>query len=155
MVAIGKVNGVPRVTPSELALVMVGAWSTVSVNVWVTVPAGLVAVMASAKVPVAVGVPAMMAVPLAPAAKVAPAGRAPVSVRVGAGVPVVLTGKLKASPAVAVYEPALVMAGAWSTVSVKVWVTVPAVLVAVTMNVEVPTVVGVPERVAAPLAPAT
>ena len=70
---------------SEPALVMAGAWSTVSVKVWVTVPAVLVAVMASGKVPVAAGVPARVAAPFPPAAKVTPAGRVPVSVRVGAG----------------------------------------------------------------------
>ena len=72
-------------TVSEPALVMAGGWSTVSVKVWVTVPAVLVAVMASGKVPVAVGVPARVAVPLPELSKVAPAGRVPASVSVGAG----------------------------------------------------------------------
>ena len=66
-----------------------------------------------------------------------------------------VTGKLKAVPTLAVYELALVMVGAWSTVRVKLWVTVPVPLVAEMMNVEVPAVVGVPERVAVPLAPVT
>ena len=70
---------------SELALVTAGAWSTVSVKLWVTVPAVLVAVMVSANAPEAVAVPAMVAVPLTPSANATPAGRVPVSVRVGAG----------------------------------------------------------------------
>ena len=52
----------------------------------------------------------------------------PVSVRVGAGVPVVVTGKVKAVPTLAVSDAALVMAGAEAaelTVSVKLWVAVP------------------------------
>ena len=151
----GKLKAVPTLAVYEPALVTVGAWSTVRVKLWVTVPAMLEAVMVSANGPVAVGVPARVAAPSAPAAKVTPAGRAPVSVRVGAGVPVVVTGKLKAVPRVTVSEPALVMAGARSTVRVKLWVTVPAELVAEMMKAEVPTVVAVPERVAVPLAPAT
>ena len=145
----------PTLAVYELALETVGAWSTVSVKLWVTVPTMLVAVMVSGNGPAAAGVPARVAVPLPVASKVTPAGRAPVSVRVGAGVPVAVTGKLKAVPRVTVSELALVMAGARSTVRVKLWVTVPAELVAVMMNVEVPTVVGVPESVAVPLAPAT
>ena len=81
----GKSNGVPRMTVSEPELVMAGAWSTVRVKLWVTVPEPLVAVMVSGKVPVAVGVPAKPAVPLALATNATPAGRAPVSVTVGAG----------------------------------------------------------------------
>ena len=110
-----------------------------------------VAVMATGNVPVAVGVPAMVAVPLAPAAKVTPAGSVPVSLRIGAGYPVVVTGKLKAVPRVTASEPALVMVGAWSMVSVKCWVTVPAVLVAVMVSGNPPEVVGVPAMVAVPL----
>ena len=66
-----------------------------------------------------------------------------------------VTGTLKAVPTLAVYEPALVMAGAWSTVRVKLWVTEAVPLVAVMMNVDVPATVGVPDRVAVPLAPVT
>ena len=83
--ATGKVKAVPRVAVAEPALVMVGAWLTVSVTFWVTVPAVLVAVTMSGNTPVAVGVPAKVAVPLVPATKLTPAGRAPVSVSVGAG----------------------------------------------------------------------
>jgi hypothetical protein len=49
----------------------------------------------------------------------------------GVGVPVVVTVKLPAVPAVNVVLLALVIAGAWSTVNVKLWVAVPALLLAV------------------------
>ena len=140
-------------TVSELALVRVGAWSTVRVKPWVTVPEPLVAVMVSGKVPVVVGVPAKPAVPLAPATKATPAGRVPVSVTAAAGKPLVVTGKLRAVPRVTVSELALVTVGAWSTVRVKPRVTVPAVLVAVTVSGKTPEAVAVPAMVAVPLAP--
>ena len=62
-----------------------------SVKVWVTLPAELVAVIRSpppprpAPVVAVVGVPEMVAVPFPLAAKLTPAGRVPVSVRVGTG----------------------------------------------------------------------
>ena len=58
-----------------------------------------------------VAVPAMVAVPLPLSVKVIPAGRAPVSVRAGAGSPVVVTVKLKGAPTMEVAEAALVMVG--------------------------------------------
>src|SRR5271168_3042418 len=97
-----KEKAVPTVTVSEAALVMVGAWLTVSVKAWVTVPDALVAVRLTGNTPVAVAVPAMVAVPLAAAVKVTPAGSVPASVRVGDGAPVVFTEKVKALPRVAV-----------------------------------------------------
>ena len=50
--------------------------------------------------------------------------------RVGVGEPVAVTVKVPALPTVKVVELTLVMAGAWFTVRVKVWVAVAAVLVA-------------------------
>ena len=72
-------------TESEPALVMAGAWSMVSVKVWVAVPTVLVAVTERSNTPATVGVPARVAVPLAPATKLTPAGWVPVSVTAGAG----------------------------------------------------------------------
>ena len=112
----------------------------VSVKLWVTVPAALVAVTERSNMPATVGVPARVAVPLLLSTNVTPAGRVPVSSRAGAGVPVAVTGNENAVPKATVSDPALVMAGACSMVSVKLWVTVPTVLVAVMMNVEVPRV---------------
>jgi hypothetical protein len=64
--------------------------------------------------------------------KVTPLGSAPVSESEAAGVPVVVTEKVPAEPVVNVVLFALVMAGAWFTVSVNVWLTgVPTPLLAV------------------------
>ena len=54
--------------------------------------------------------------------RVTPLGSAPVSLKVGAGLPVAVTVKLPAEPTVKVAELAEVMVGASSTVSVKFWV---------------------------------
>ena len=54
---------------------------------------------------------------------------------VGVGVPVTVTLKLPAVPIVNVVLAALVMAGAWLTVSVKLWVAgVPTPLLAVIVS---------------------
>ena len=155
MVVTGKLKAVPTLAVYEPALVTAGIWSMVSVNPWVTVPAALVAVTERSNTPARAGVPARVAVPLPLSTNVTPVGRAPVSSRAGSGVPVAVTGKENAVPKATVSDPALVIAGACSMVSVKLWVTVPTALAAVMMKVEVPRVVGVPERVAVPLAPAT
>ena len=63
--------------------------------------------------------------PLALAVNVMPGGSVPALVKVGAGVPVVVTVKLNAVPEVAVAEFALVMASPLLTVKVKAWVAVP------------------------------
>jgi hypothetical protein len=66
----------------------------------------------------AAGVP-----PSTPAAlSVTPLGSAPVSLNVGGGKPVAATVKEQAVLSVHVVLLALVMAGAWSTVRVKLWV---------------------------------
>ena len=62
----------------------------------------------------------------------------------------VVTGKLKAVPRVAMSEPALVTVGARSTVRVKLWVTVPVPLEAVTESGNPPEAEGVPASVAVP-----
>ena len=54
--------------------------------------------------------------------KVTPAGSVPVSLNVGAGIPVAVAVKDPTAPTVNVVAAALVMAGAWLTVSVKFWV---------------------------------
>ena len=54
--------------------------------------------------------------------RVTPLGRGPLVVKVGAGRPVAATWNEPNVPTVKVVWLALVMAGAWSTVSVKLWV---------------------------------
>lgn len=73
----------------------------------------------------------MVAVPLPLLVKVTPEGSVPKSDSVGAGDPVVVTVKEKAVPDFTVSEAALVKAGAWPTVRVKLCVAVPDALVAV------------------------
>ena len=65
------------------------------------------------------GVPARAAVPSPLSRKVTPPGSAPVSLRAAVGKPVVVTVKVPSVPVVNVVLSALVIAGAWSTVSVK------------------------------------
>jgi len=69
-------------------------------------------------------VPVVVAVPLStPAAlNVTPLGSVPLSLRVGVGKPVAVTGNEPAVPTVNVVLLALVMAGGWLTMSVKLWV---------------------------------
>ena len=66
---------------------------------------------------------------------VTPEGSVPAWVRVGVGVPVVVTVKLNALPEVAEAEAALVMARPLFTVRTKLCVAVPAELVAVIVSV--------------------
>ena len=92
----------------------------------------------------AAGVP--LSTPL-DALKVTPAGNAPDSLRVGAGDPLAVTVKLPALPTVNVVLLALVIAGAWLTVSVKLCVAAePTPLEAVNVRLYVPAVptAGVP-----------
>ena len=63
--------------------------------------------------------PLSVAVPLPLSTNDTPLGRAPLSVSAGVGKPVVVTVKLPAVPTVKVVLLALVMAGAWVTVRVK------------------------------------
>jgi len=81
------------------------------------------------------GIPLRVPVPLWLSTKVTPLGSAPISVRVGVGVPVVVTENVPAAPTVNVVLLALVIAGAalgLFTVTVKAWVAgVPTPLLAV------------------------
>ena len=126
---------VPRVLTVNvvlLALVMAGAWSTVSVKLWLAgEPTPLLAVMVMEYVlPVpAPGVP--LRTPVV-GLSVTPVGSAPVSLNVAAGNPVAVTVKVPAVPTVKVVLLALVMAGGVPTVSVKLCVAaVPTPLLAV------------------------
>ena len=71
------------------------------------------------------GIPLRVPVPLWLSTKVTPLGSVPVSVRVGVGVPVVVTENVPAAPTVNVVLLALVITGAalgLFTVTVKAWV---------------------------------
>src|SRR6516162_3474188 len=96
----------------------------VRVNVWLVEPATLVAVMVSVKVPAVFDLPDMVAVPLPLFLKLTPVGSVPVLVSDGAGNPTVVTVKENCVLTLSVAVAALVMAGAWRTVSVKFWVAV-------------------------------
>ena len=140
-------------------LIALAPGMTVSVNVWVALlPMPLEAVKVSVyvfAVPAA-GVPDNAAVPvLVPAEKVTPLGGVPVIEIVGFGAPLAVIAKLPDTPTVKVAALALVNAGAVPapTVSKKVWVTLPATLVAVNVRVYVfaVPVLGVPDSVAVPV----
>src|SRR5271157_4496601 len=80
----------------------------------------LAALIVSGQTPaVAVVEIARVAVPLPRSVNVTPEGRVTVSVSAGTGYPVVVTVKLPPVPAVNAAVAKLVIAGAWSTVSVK------------------------------------
>ncbi len=111
---------VPTVKVTPAALVIAGAWSTVSVKGWVafgSVPFD--AVIVSEYVPPVFdpGVPPSVAVPLPLLVNVIPAGRLAVSETAAAGKPVVETVKLAATPTVTVTLEGVVMAGAWLTLT--------------------------------------
>jgi hypothetical protein len=156
-----NVPATPTANDVLLALVIAGAWSTVSVKACVAgVPTPLLAVKVSGYVPPvpAAGVPINVAVPFALATNVTPLGSTPASVMDGAGAPVVVTVKVPAPPTVNVVLLALVIVGAVCaafTVKVKVWVAaVPTPLLAVKVSGYVPEVpdAGVPLSVAVPFA---
>src|SRR5207245_1028663 len=101
---------------------MAGAWFTVRVKLWVALaPTPLAAVKVMGYVPAvpAAGVPLRTPVP---ALNVTPPGNVPVSLKVGAGKPVAVTVNEPAVPTVNVVLLALVMAGAWLIVRVKLGV---------------------------------
>ena len=86
---------------------------TVSVKLCVAfVPNPFAAVIVIGKMPPAAGVPASVAVPSPLSTKFTPPGSAPVSVRPGAGKPVVVTVKVPGEPSVNVVPLALVIEGA-------------------------------------------
>jgi len=101
------------------------------------------------------GVPASVPVPLPLSMNVIPLGRpTPPCAIDGFGNPLVVTLNEPAVPTVKVALAALVMAGAWLMVNVKVWAgEEPAVLVAVNVMAYVPPVPapGVPASVPVPL----
>src|SRR5438874_2127417 len=133
---------------------MDGASATLRVNVWVAfAPTPFAATMDNEYTPPlpAAGVPDRVAVPSPLSWNVTPAGGVTDSERVGAGNPVAVTVKLPADPTVKVAVPALVIAGAWSTVSVNVCVAAePTPFAAVMVKEYVPPVPGsgVPASVA-------
>src|SRR5262245_1445567 len=101
---------------------MAGAWLTVRVKLCVAaLPTPLLAVTVIGYVPPvpAPGVP--LKTPVA-GVKVTPLGRAPLSLKVGVGEPVAVTVKVPALPTVNVVLFALVIAGVWFTVRVKLCV---------------------------------
>ena len=86
MVVTEKDPAAPTVNVLLEALVMEGAWMTVSVNDWAAlVPMPLAAWSPMLYVPVAVGVPESVAVPFPLEWNVTPGGRVPDSVKVGVG----------------------------------------------------------------------
>ena len=100
----------PRTKVALLALVMAGAWFTVSVKLCVaSAPTPLLAVIVIGNVPAvpAAGVPASV-----PALNSTPLGKAPLSLNEGAGAPVAVTVKDAATPTIIVVLFALVIAGA-------------------------------------------
>ena len=128
----------PTVKVAVFALVIAGAVCavfTVRVKPWLAgVPTPLLAVKVREYVPPLpdAGIPLSVAVPFPLFMNVTPLGSAPVSVRVGVGVPVVVTVKLPAVPTVNVAVLALVIAGAWFIFNVKLWLAaVPTPLLAV------------------------
>ena len=85
--------------------------------------------------------------------KTTPVGRLPVTLSAGTGKPLVVTRKLEAAPTAKVAAPALVMAGASFTVSVKDWVAsglTPFAAVMVSPRTPPPPAAGVPASVAVP-----
>jgi hypothetical protein len=98
-----------------------------------------------------------VAVPLLLAVKLTPVGSAPDSViEAFAGYPPAANENVPAAPAGNVVEPAVVMAGAWSTVRTKGSLVVPIEFVAVIVRSYTPPLpaVGVPEKAPEPVASA-
>src|ERR1017187_8614194 len=127
VVVTAKVPAVPTLNAVLFALVMAGAWFTVSVKDCEALGVmPLFAVIVNGYVPPdsAAGVPASVAVPSWLSTNETPEGRVPVSpmtIEAFVGKPVVVTAKVPAVPTLNAVLFALVMAGGWFTVSVKVW----------------------------------
>src|SRR5260370_5339151 len=127
MLGVGDPLVVPLTVPAAptwnvtaFALVIVGGWPTVSVKLCVAF--GLTpfcAVNVMANVPDAVGVPLSVPVPLPLLRNVTPLGKAPLSVMLGVGDPVVFTVNVPAAPTWNAAAVALVNFGGWPTVSLK------------------------------------
>src|SRR6266436_1111818 len=148
-----NVPAAPAWNVTAFALVIVGGWPTVSVKFCVAfgvTPFCAVNVMAN--VPDAVGVPLSVPVPLPLSRNVTPLGKAPLSVMLGVGDPVVVTVNVPAAPAWNVTAFALVIVGGWPTVSVKFCVAFGLTpFCAVNVMANVPEAVGVPLSVPVPL----
>src|SRR5258708_23484027 len=105
-----------------------------------------------ANAPNAAGVPLSVPVPLPLLRNVTPAGKAPLSVMLGVGNPVVFTLNVPAAPTWNVAEFALVIVGGWPTLNVKFYVTFRLTpFCAVNVMTNVPDAVGVPLSVPLPL----
>jgi hypothetical protein len=141
-----KVPAVPTVYVVLFALVIAGAEFIVNVKLWLAFGVTpFCAVIVIGYVPPAVGVPDR--IPVA-ALNVMPFGSVPLTFSVGAGVPVAVTANVAAMPAVNVALFALVIAGAESTVNVKLWLAFGATpFCAVIVIGYVPPAVGVPDRI--------
>src|SRR5260370_31450118 len=108
-----NVPATPTWKVAAFALVIVGGWPTVSVKLCVAfgvTPFCAVNVMGN--VPDAVGVPLSVPVPLPLLRNVTPLGKAPLSVMLGVGDPVVLTLNVPKPPSWTDVEFALVIPGA-------------------------------------------
>jgi hypothetical protein len=151
-VDIGNVNVVPVTMSADGGLMMAGAWSTVTVMVWVVLPAVLTAISPTEYDPPVVGVPEMVPVPSRLSVNDNPAGSWLVVLMAAVGDPVVVTETESAVPAVSVVSAALVNSGAWSTVIIRSWTALPAVSVAVNVTGQVPSepAAGVPDTIAVP-----
>ena len=106
---------------AAVKLVMTGAATTLNVNDCVafgSVP--LLAVMVIDELPIAAADPEIVAVPFPLSVKFTPAGNDPVLAKADTGLPVVVTVKLPAVPAVKVTLFALVIAGACTRTVFKV-----------------------------------
>src|SRR5258706_14089352 len=124
VVVMVNVPALPGMNVVAFALVIVGASFTLMVNDCVALGVTpLLAVIVIGKAPPTVGVPEIVALPLPLFTKATPVGGAPVSVmtmEAPLGMPVVVTVKVvPATFFVKVTELALVIAGAWFTVSVN------------------------------------
>ena len=106
---------------AAVKLVIDGAATTLNVNVWVAFGAvPLLAVMVIDELLIAAADPEIVAVPFPLSVKFTPLGNEPVLDKAGAGLPVVVTVKVPAVPAVKVTLVALVMVGAWTRTVFKV-----------------------------------
>src|SRR5258708_5501831 len=148
-----NVPAAPTWNVTAFALVNAGALFTVSVKLCVAFGlAPFCAVNVMANVPVTVGVPLSVPVPLPLSRNVTPAGKAPLSVMLGVGDPLVFTVNVPAAPAWNVTAFVLVIVGGWPTVSVKLCVAFGLTpFCAVNVMANVPDAVGVPLSVPVPL----
>jgi hypothetical protein len=144
----GWLYDVPTVPLGNVVVVMTGATAEVPIvidNAFVSLPALLVAFTVKLNVPIAVGVPEIVP----PEYSVSPFGRLPLANdHVKGAVPVASSGALYAVPVFPSGSVAVVMAGATAeevTVIDNTFVSLPTLLVAFTVKLKSPAVVGVPD----------